>query len=99
MDVCFPADLFDGGEGVKPMVVWAGLVALTLVEVALAWVHTAPVLMLGLLILLSVGKAAMIAWWFMHLRSFRPPVLVWLFPVLLLCIGLLFVLLPEGGGR
>jgi hypothetical protein len=55
--------------------------------------------MLGLLILLSVGKAAMIAWWFMHLRSFRPPVLVWLFPVLLLCIGLLFVLLPEGGGR
>jgi hypothetical protein len=97
VDVCFPADLFDGGEGVKPMVVWAGLVALTLVEVALAWVHTAPVLMLGLLILLSVGKAAMIAWWFMHLRTFRPRVLVWLFPMLLLCIGLLFVLVQDGG--
>lgn len=81
----------------KPVVVWAGLVALTLVEVALAWVHTAPVLMLGLLILLSVGKAAMIAWWFMHLRTFRPRVLVWLFPVLLLCIGLLFVLALDGG--
>lgn len=92
MDVRVSADLFDGGEGVKPVVVWAGLV-----EVALAWVHTAPVLMLGLLILLSVGKAAMIAWWFMHLRSFRPRVLVWLFPVLLLCVGLLFVLTGDGG--
>ena len=29
--------------------VWLALVALTLVEVALAWVHTAPALMLGLL--------------------------------------------------
>ena len=80
----------------KPLIVWLGLVALTLVEVALAWVHTAPTLMLGLLLLLSAVKAGMIAWWFMHLRSYRPRPLVLLFPMLLLCIGLLFVLLPDG---
>jgi caa(3)-type oxidase subunit IV len=81
---------------VSAVKVWLALVALTLVEVALAWVHTAPALMLGLLVALSLGKAGLIAWYFMHLREWRPRPLVLLFPVLAVCVVLLLALLPEG---
>lgn len=76
--------------------VWAALVALTLVEVGLAWVHTAPALMLGLLVALSLGKAGLIAWYFMHLREWRPRPLLLFFPMLAVCVMLLLALLPEG---
>jgi caa(3)-type oxidase subunit IV len=51
--------------------VWVVLVFLTLIEVGLAWVHTAPALMLALLLMLSFAKAGLIAWYFMHLRTRR----------------------------
>lgn len=76
--------------------VWVGLVVLTLVEVALAWVHTAPMLMLVLLLALSAVKSGMIAWYFMHMRSHRPRPVVLLIPMLFVCVALLMVLLPEG---
>lgn len=76
--------------------VWVLLVMLTLVEVGLAWIHTAPALMLALLLLLSFAKAALIAWWFMHLRAHRPKPLTLLVPALLFFIGLLLALLPDG---
>jgi phosphoglycerol transferase MdoB-like AlkP superfamily enzyme len=80
----------------NPVIIWLGLVALTLAEVALAWVHTAPTLMLALLLILSFAKAALIAWWFMHLRVHRPKPLLLLIPFLFVCIGLLLALLPDG---
>lgn len=76
--------------------VWLALVAITLVEVGLAWVHTAPTLMLALLLLLSFAKAGLIAWWFMHLRAHWRRPLTLLIPALLLFIGLLLFLLPDG---
>lgn len=76
--------------------VWILLAVLTLVEVALAWVHTAPTLMLVLLLVLSFAKAGLIAWWYMHLKSFRPRPLLLFFPMLFFCIGLLLALLPDG---
>jgi caa(3)-type oxidase subunit IV len=76
--------------------VWFALVTLTLVEVGLAWVHTAPTLMLALLLFLSFAKAALIAWYFMHLRTYRPKPLMLLIPGLFLCIGFLLALLPDG---
>ena len=76
--------------------VWIALVLLTLVEVSLAWVRTAPAPMLALLLILSFVKAALIAWYFMHLKTRRPKPLVLLIPGLLLCIGLLLAVLPDG---
>ncbi|MBI2689643.1 MAG: cytochrome C oxidase subunit IV family protein [Acidobacteria bacterium] len=76
--------------------VWIGLVALTLVEAGLAWIRTAPTLMLALLLVLSLIKAALIAWWFMHLRTHRPKPLTVLIPMLFVFVGLLLSLLPDG---
>ncbi len=76
--------------------VWILLAVLTLVEVALAWVDAAPALMLALLLVLSFAKAGLIAWWYMHLKSFRPRPLLLFFPMLFFCIGLLLALLPDG---
>ena len=75
---------------------WIALVLLTLAEVSLAWVRTAPAFMLALLLILSFVKAALIAWYFMHLKTRRPKPLVLLIPGLLLCIALLLALLPDG---
>ncbi len=80
----------------KPVGVFGALVGLTLVEVALAWVHAAPALMLGVLLVLSLAKAGLIAWYFMHLQTHRPKGLGPFFPMLAACIGLLLVLLADG---
>ncbi|MFN0106264.1 MAG: cytochrome C oxidase subunit IV family protein [Bryobacteraceae bacterium] len=76
--------------------VWMALVSLTLIEAALAWVRTAPALMLALLLVLSFAKAALIVWYFMHLKTHRPNGLTLLIPALFVCIGLLLALLPDG---
>ena len=79
-----------------PVRVFGALAGLTLAEVALAWVHTAPALMLAVLVVLSLGKAGLIAWYFMHLKTHRPKALGPFFPMLAACIGLLLVLLADG---
>jgi hypothetical protein len=76
--------------------VWLVLVAITLGEVALAWVRLAAGPMLALLLVLSLAKAAGIAWYFMHLKTRFPQPLRLLIPMLLFCIGLLLALLPDG---
>lgn len=76
--------------------VWLVLVVITLAEVALAWVHTAPALMLALLLGLSFIKAGLIAWFFMHLKNRRPRPLYFLIPMLFFCVALLLAILPDG---
>lgn len=61
--------------------IWVGLLALTVIEVVLAYVQLATVLvMLAILIVLSVIKAGMIMGWFMHLK-FDHPVFTWILVV------------------
>jgi cytochrome c oxidase subunit 4 len=76
--------------------VWAGLLGLTCIEILLAYVQLTPGLMLTLLMLFSVVKAAMIMAYFMHLK-FDKPALGWmLVPPLVVCIVVLAVyLLPD----
>ena len=76
--------------------VWAGLLGLTLAEIVLAYVQLAPGLMLTLLMVFSLAKAAMIMAYFMHLK-FDKPALSWmLVPPLTACIVVLAVyLLPD----
>ncbi len=69
--------------------IWFVLVTLTLVEVAFATVRIPTSATVALLLALSIAKAAIIAWWFMHLRIARPAQFRYLLPMLLVCLAAL----------
>jgi cytochrome c oxidase subunit 4 len=72
-----------------------GLLALTIVEVILAYFKVPLHIMLTLLIGLSIIKAAMIMAWFMHLKYERLSLVFTLIPALVMCILLMFILFPD----
>ena len=77
--------------------VWIGLLALTLIEVVLAYVQLDQTLMLTLLMGFSLVKAAMIMAYFMHLKFDRPALSWMLVPALVaMIVVLLAYLLPDG---
>jgi cytochrome c oxidase subunit 4 len=85
---------FEGG--VKLFLnVLLGLLALTIIEVFLAYIHVPLHIMLTLLIGLSLVKAAMIVAYFMHLRFERMSLVLTLIPTLVVCICLLFIVFPD----
>src|SRR5919112_4381153 len=85
---------FEGG--VKLFLnVLLGLLALTVVEVFLAYIHVPLTLMLTILIGLSLIKAAMIIAYFMHLRFERMSLVLTLIPIMVVCICLLFIFFPD----
>ena len=86
---------FEGGTKLF-MNVLLGLLALTLVEVFLAYIHVPLTLMLIILIGLSLIKAAMIMAWFMHLKYERMSLVFTLVPALVVCIALLLIFFPDG---
>ncbi|MBI2822776.1 MAG: cytochrome C oxidase subunit IV family protein [Acidobacteria bacterium] len=75
--------------------VWAWLLALTVLEVVLAYrqmpLHTMLVILMGL----SVIKAALIISYFMHLRFEKLSLFLTLFPALIFCIVLLITFFPD----
>lgn len=71
--------------------VWIGLLALTMIEVLLAYIQLGHVTMIVLLMGLSIIKAGMIMAYFMHLR-FDKPSLAWV-----LCVPLVACLLIMVG--
>lgn len=77
------------------LMVWVWLVALTGIEVWLAYIHLEPTLMLVLLLGLSVAKAAMIVAYFMHLRFERLSLTLWIIPALVFCICMMAVFFPD----
>jgi cytochrome c oxidase subunit 4 len=77
------------------MAIWIALLVLTGIEVFLAYMHTPLVLMLTLLIGLSVIKAVMIIGYFMHMKFEKVSLMVTLFPMLVFCILMLFVFMPD----
>jgi cytochrome c oxidase subunit IV len=84
-----------GGTTKLFLVVWISLLVLTGIEVFLAYEHTPPVIMLTALLGLSVVKAALIIAYFMHLKFERFSLFLTLFPMLMLCILLLFIWMPD----
>lgn len=76
-------------------IVWFWLLALTAVEVLLAYVQVPLGIMLTTLIGLSVIKAALIIAYFMHLRFERLSLVLTLVPMLVICICLLLVFFPD----
>ncbi|HEY0079723.1 MAG TPA: cytochrome C oxidase subunit IV family protein [Pyrinomonadaceae bacterium] len=71
------------------------LLALTLIEVFLAYIHVPLHIMLTVLIGLSVIKAALIMAYFMHLRFERLSLVLTLVPILVVCICLMFIVFPD----
>ena len=76
-------------------VVWIFLLVFTAIEVFLAYEQVTPVLMLVILIGLSVIKAALIIAYFMHLKFERFSLFLTLFPMLIFCILMMLVFMPD----
>ena len=76
--------------------IWIGLVAITGLEVFLAYEQLQPSVMLTVLVVLSVVKAAMIMSFFMHLKYEKFALVLLLIPATIFCICMMFIFFfPE----
>jgi cytochrome c oxidase subunit IV len=76
--------------------IWIGLVAITGLEVFLAYEELQPSVMLSILVVLSVVKAAMIMSFFMHLKYEKFSLVLLLIPATIFCICMMFIFFfPE----
>jgi caa(3)-type oxidase subunit IV len=75
--------------------IWITLLALTAVEVFLAYEQVPTLIMLTALLGLSVVKAALIIGYFMHLKFERLSLFLTLFPMLIFCILLMLIFLGD----
>ncbi len=78
------------------LAVWIGLVAITFLEVFLAYEQLQPTVMLTILVVLSLVKAGMIMSWFMHLKFEKFSLVLLLVPAMIFCICMMFIFFfPE----
>jgi len=81
------------------MGVFYWLLALTIVEVAVPFLVTVQIPKVFLLVSLAIGKAGLVALYFMHLRfEVRTLGIIALTPMIL-CVFLLFMLVPDSAWR
>ena len=73
------------------LAVWVGLVAITFLEVFLAYEELQPSVMLSILVILSVVKAGMIMSWFMHLKYEKLGLVLLLIPATIFCHCMMFI--------
>jgi cytochrome c oxidase subunit 4 len=86
----------DPAVGIPTFVkVWVALLAMTGVEVLLAYEQVPTMIMLTALVGLSVIKAALIIAYFMHLKFERFSLFMTLFPMLIFCILLMLIFLGD----
>ncbi len=71
------------------------LLALTIIEVGVIFLPIAKLLIAILLVGLALTKAALVAMYFMHLKFERRTLAVVAITPLLLCVLLVFALLPD----
>jgi cytochrome c oxidase subunit 4 len=84
------------GGGLKPMyVVWVWLLAITLIEVFLAYIHVPMHVMLIALLGMSVVKAALIVSYFMHLKFERLSLVYTIVPAMVCTMLLMNVIFPD----
>jgi cytochrome c oxidase subunit 4 len=90
------ADAPHGASVGTNLAIWIGLVAITGLEVFLAYEELQPMLMLTILIGLSLVKAAMIMSYFMHLKFEKFSLVLWLVPAMIFCICMMMIFFfPE----
>ena len=71
------------------------LLALTIVEVAIVYLHLPKMLLVSLLIVLAVWKAALVAMHFMHLKFEKKTLALIALSPFILCVFLILMLLPD----
>jgi cytochrome c oxidase subunit 4 len=72
--------------------VWFWLLALTAIEVFLAYLRLNPALMLTILVGLSLIKSALIISYFMHLRFEHLGLFLLLIPAMVFCICMMLIM-------
>lgn len=77
------------------MAIFWWLFILTILEVAVTYLPIAQMVMGFLLVSMALGKAALVAMFFMHLKFERVTLGMIALTPLLLCVFLLFMLLPD----
>ncbi|HZM90229.1 MAG TPA: cytochrome C oxidase subunit IV family protein [Blastocatellia bacterium] len=85
-----------GGSNRENVIVWGGLLALTAIEVFLAYIQIDPTLMLIILMGASIIKAALIVAYFMHLKFERLSLILTIVPTLVVLLCLFSILFPDG---
>jgi cytochrome c oxidase subunit 4 len=75
--------------------VWIALLAMTGIEVLLAYEQVPTTIMLVALLGLSIVKAALIIAYFMHLKFEKLSLFLTLFPMLIFCIVLMLIFLGD----
>jgi cytochrome c oxidase subunit 4 len=71
------------------------LLALTIVEVAIVYLHLPKILLVSLLVVLAVWKAALVAMHFMHLKFERRTLMMIALSPFILCVLLILMLMPD----
>jgi caa(3)-type oxidase subunit IV len=71
------------------------LLALTIVEVAIVYLHFPRTLLVALLIVLAVWKAALVALHFMHLKFEKTTLMMIALSPFVLCVFLILMLIPD----
>ena len=84
-----------GGTNKENVIVWGGLLGLTAIEVFLAYIHINQMLMLIILMLLSIVKAALIVAYFMHLKFERLSLVLTIVPTLIVLFCLFAIFFPD----
>lgn len=77
------------------LLVWVGLLALTGLEIVLAYSHLSVHVMLVTLLFLSFLKAGLIVAFFMHMKFERRSLFWTLIPATVICITLLSAFFPD----
>ena len=84
-----------GGTTQSFIYVWIALLVMTGVEIFLAYEQVPTLIMLTALLGLSIVKAALIIAYFMHLKFEKMSLFLTLFPMLVLCIILMLIFMPD----
>ena len=84
-----------GGSNRENVFVWGGLLALTAIEVFLAYIQINPTLMLIILMGASIIKAALIIAYFMHLKFEQLSLILTIVPTLVVLLCLFAILFPD----
>jgi cytochrome c oxidase subunit 4 len=71
------------------------LLALTIVEVAIVYLHLPRTLLVALLIVVAVWKAALVALHFMHLKFEKTTLMMIALSPFVLCVFLILMLIPD----
>ena len=75
--------------------VFVWLAALTAVEVAVVYLPLTRLAMAAILVVLAFTKAALVALYFMHLKFERRTMLLVAVTPVILCVFLMFMLIPD----